>query len=171
MKTKFAIFLFLAAILITLPSARAQMDTNDVQQLIKLARGLKYQQGEIDLGGGLATLSVPKSFHFLDANNAETVLVKLWRNPPARKPPLGLLIPAGMTPFSSNCWVVTISYNDDGYVKDDNASKINYNGLLKQMQQAVEENNKVRQEKGYPAVHLLGWAEPPHYDATTHKMY
>ena len=171
MKTKF-IALLLAGFAALTGLARAQSDTNALPpQIVKLLNDLKYQQGQIDLRGGLATLTVPKEFNFLDSTDAETVLVKLWGNPPSEDKPLGLLIPAGMTPISSNCWVVTISYDEDGYVKDDDASKINYDDLLKQMQKSVVENNKARQEKGYPAVDLLGWAEPPRYDAATHKMY
>ncbi len=171
MKTKF-IALLLAGFAALTGLARAQTDTNALPpQIVKLLNDLKYQQGQIDLRGGLATLTVPKEFNFLDSTDAETVLVKLWGNPPSEDKPLGLLIPAGMTPISSNCWVVTISYDEDGYVKDDDASKINYDDLLKQMQKSVVENNKARQEKGYPAIELLGWAEPPRYDAATHKMY
>lgn len=81
------------------------------------------------------------------------------------------MIPAGLTPLSSNAWVVTINYDEDGYVKDDDAGKINYDDLLKQMKKSLAENNKVRQEKGYPAITLIGWAAPPHYDAETHKLY
>ena len=40
--------------------------------------------------------------------SGKTVLVKLWGNPPSDQKPLGLLIPAGMTPVSSNAWVVTV---------------------------------------------------------------
>ncbi len=76
-------------------------------------------------------MSVPKEFNFLGSDDAETVLVKLWHNPPSADKPLGMLIPAGMTPLSTNCWVVTIDYNEDGFVKDDEASKINYDDLLK----------------------------------------
>ena len=171
MKTKF-IALLLAGFAALTGLARAQSDTNALPpQIVKLLNDLKYQQGQIDLRGGLATLTVPKEFNFLDSTDAETVLVKLWGNPPSDVKPLGLLIPAGMTPISSNCWVVTISYEEGGYVKDDDASKINYNDLLKQMQKAVVEKNKSRQEKGYPTIELLGWAEPPRYDAATHKMY
>jgi len=136
-----------------------------------LVKNLKYQQGEIELRGGLAKLTVPKEFNFLGPDDAETVLVKLWGNPPSDDKPLGLLIPAGMTPLSTNCWVVTIDYSEDGYVKDDDASKINYDDLLKKMQTSIAENNKARQEHGYPAITLLGWAAPPHYDAATHKLY
>ena len=171
MKTKL-IALLTSGLMLIAGIGQAQADTNTLPpQLLKLVNDLKYQQGEIDLDGGLAKLSVPPDFNFLDSKDAETVLVKLWGNPPAKKNPLGLLMPAGMTPLSSNCWVVTISYDNDGYVKDDDANKINYDDLLKQMQKAVQENNKTRAEKGYPTAELLGWAEPPRYDATTHKMY
>jgi len=132
---------------------------------------LNYQHGDIDLRGGLAKLSVPKEFNYLGPDDAETVLVKLWGNPPSEVKPLGLLIPAGMTPISSNCWVVTIDYSEGGYVKDDDASKINYDDLLKKMQAGVVEENKARKEKGYPTVDLIGWAAPPRYDAATHKLY
>jgi uncharacterized membrane-anchored protein len=171
MKTKF-IALLLAGFATLTGLARAQTDTNALPpQIVKLLNDLKYQQGQIDLRGGLATLTVPKEFNFLDSTDAETVLVKLWGNPPSEDKPLGLLIPAGMTPISSNCWVVTISYDEDGYVKDDDASKINYDDLLKQMQQSVRGENKERTQKGYPAVELVGWAAAPRYDAVTHKLY
>ena len=153
-------------------SACAQVDTNKIPpQIIALLKGLKYQQGDIDLRGGLAKLIVPKDFSFLGPDDAETVLVKLWGNPPSEDKPLGLLIPAGMTPISSNAWVVTIHYSEDGYVKDNDAAKINYDDLLKKMQKGIAENNQEREKAGYPDITLVGWAAPPHYDAATHKLY
>ncbi|HEY3760648.1 MAG TPA: DUF2167 domain-containing protein [Verrucomicrobiae bacterium] len=140
-------------------------------EIVKMLNSLKYQQGEISLQNGLATLNVPKDFNFLGPDDAETVLVKLWGNPPSKDKPLGLLIPANMTPASSNAWVVTIDYSEDGYVKDDDASKTDYTKLLQQMQQAVSGENQERQKQGYPTISLVGWAEPPHYDAATHKLY
>ena len=178
MKTKLTILL-LAGLLAAPGFLRAQIETNELdakeitelKQVMQLVKNLKYEQGESDLGGGLAKLTVPKEFNFLASEDAETVLVKLWGNPPYKEKPLGMLIPEGMTPLSSNAWVVTIDYSEDGFVKDDEAAKINYDDLLKKMQKGIAEDNKVRQEQGYPAVTLVGWAEPPHYDATTHKLY
>ena len=167
----------IAAILLILFAAttgviRAQEDTNALPpQIVTLLNSLKYQQGEIDLRGGLAKLTVPKEFNYLGPDDAETVLVKLWGNPPLEVKPLGLLIPAGMTPLSSNAWVVTIDYSEDGYVKDNDASKINYDDLLKKMQKGIEENNAERQKRGYRAITLIGWAAPPRYDAAAHKLY
>jgi uncharacterized membrane-anchored protein len=171
MKTRITIFL-LAGWLALAGNAWGQDNTNRIPpEILQLLKNLKYQQGEIDLRGGLAKLSVPKEFNFLGSDDAENVLVKLWRNPPTSVKPLGLLIPAGLTPLSSNAWVVTIHYREDGYVKDSDASTMNYDDLLKKMQQAIQEGNPERQKKGYPAITLLGWAAPPHYDAATHKLY
>ena len=173
MKSKLIVLLF-AGFLAATGFVCAQDDTNEIARLkeaVQLVKNLKYQSGEIDLRGGLAKLSVPKEFNFLGPDDAETVLVKLWGNPPSNNKPLGLLMPAGVTPLSSNCWVVTIDYSEDGYVKDGDASKINYDDLLKKMQKGIAENNPDRQKKGYPAITLVGWAAPPHYDAAAHKLY
>ena len=173
MKTKLTLLL-LAGFLTFTGRVRAQDDTNElaqIAQMTQLLKSLKYQQGEIELRGGLAKLTVPPEFNFLGPDDAETVLVKLWHNPPSDFKPLGLLIPAGLTPLSSNAWVVTIDYSEEGYVKDDDAAKINYADLLKKMQSGTVEENKERQKQGYPAITLVGWAAPPHYDAATHKLY
>ena len=78
MKTKLAVLLF-TALLAATGFVRAQDDTNKIPpQIIQLVKSLKYQQGEIDLRGGLAKLSVPTNFNYLGPEDAETVLVKLW---------------------------------------------------------------------------------------------
>ena len=171
MKTKLTVLLLTLFVAAT-GVVRAQEDTNKITaKIVALLQSLKYQQGEIDLRGGLAKLTVPKEFNYLGPDDAETVLVKLWGNPPSETKPLGLLIPAGLTPLSSNAWVVTIDYSEDGFVKDNDAGKINYDDLLKKMQKGIAENNAERQKQGYRAITLVGWAAPPRYDAATHKLY
>ena len=153
-------------------SARAQNDATTQTQIEQVVQSLKYQHGEIKIQNGLATLNVPASFKYLDAKGAKTVLVDLWGNPAAQVDDvIGLLMPADKGPLDTDSWAVTVSYNNDGFVRDDDASKINYNDLLKQMQTDVREGNKERTEKGYPAVELVGWAAPPRYDPVTHKLY
>jgi uncharacterized membrane-anchored protein len=171
MRTRFA-RLLVAALFCVPGQVRAQDDTNKIPaEIQQLAKSLKYRQGEIDLRGGLAKLTVPKEFNYLDPDDTETVLVKFWGNPPSSEKPLGMLIPAGLTPLNTNCWVVTIEYREDGYVKDSEASKINYDDLLKKMQKAIAGENPERQKQGYPSITLVGWAAPPRYDAATHKLY
>jgi len=140
------------------------------EELKKLVAAINYQHGTITLPGNIATLNLPTNLCYLSPKDADTVLVKLWGNPPGRKT-LGMLVPTDKKPYQKGCWAVAVTLAEDGYVKDDDAGKINYDDLLKKMQAAAKENNKERTAKGYPAVELAGWAEPPHYDAATHKLY
>jgi uncharacterized membrane-anchored protein len=80
-------------------------------------------------------------------------------------------MPADKNPLERGCWLVTIAYSDQGFVKDDDAAHINFDDLLKRMQASTRENNQILTENGYPTVDLVGWAAPPHYDAATHKLY
>ncbi len=137
----------------------------------KVADGLKYQQGEINLRGGLAKISVPSEFRFLGPEDAAKVLTQIWGNPPQETSPLGMILPANSSPTQPDAWAVIIEYEEGGYVKDDDASSINYDDLLKKMQASVRDENKEREKEGYPPVQLIGWAAPPRYDAATKKLY
>jgi len=68
-------------------------------------------------------------------------------------------------------WAVVVTFVDEGYVTDEDAAKIDYNDMLKDMQKATRDENEDRIKEGYPAIELMGWAEPPHYDASSHKLY
>jgi uncharacterized membrane-anchored protein len=39
------------------------------------------------------------------------------------------------------------------------------------MKEATKDANQERQKKGFDTVDLVGWAAPPRYDATQHKLY
>ncbi len=165
--------LILLALMALAPFCKAQQATKLSQdEMETIVKGLKYQQGTIDIQGGLAKLNIPPDFNYLNADDAKTVLVKLWGNPPAySENVLGMIMPAGKSPLDGDSWAVTISYSEDGYVKDDDANKIDYDAKLKEIQANAIEGNKDRIAKGYPPMEIVGWATPPHYDASTHKLY
>jgi uncharacterized membrane-anchored protein len=137
----------------------------------KLADGLHYQQGEITLQSGLAKIKLPPGFRYLDGKDAQTVLSKIWSNPDSGSHTLGMLVPTGADLLGRDAWVVVITYDEDGYVKDNDALKINYDDLLKKMKDGIRDASKERQKQGYGSMELVGWAEPPRYDAATHKLY
>src|SRR5207247_4769517 len=121
------------------------------------------------LSRGLATLDLPADFRYLDPQETDIVL-RAWGNPPGRET-LGMLVPAGVQVLTPKGWAVIISFSEDGYVKDDDAAKIDYRELLRTMQQATHEANPERAKAGYATVELVGWAEPPRYDSVAHKLY
>ncbi|WP_417345976.1 DUF2167 domain-containing protein [Ferrimonas sp.] len=131
---------------------------------------LDKRTGEIKLDGAPATLEVGDEFYFLGPEDAQTVLVDVWGNPPGQKP-LGMLFPAGVTPFDAESWAVTIEYEADGYVSDEDASKIDYSELLSQMKRDTKEESDYRVKEGYDPIELVGWASEPYYDQQTHKLH
>jgi uncharacterized membrane-anchored protein len=96
------------------------------------------------------------------------VIEKLWGNPPSEDT-LGLIIPPKQEDVFE--WAIIVQFDPTGYVKDDDAKSNDYSKILKQMQEALTQENPERKKAGYPAIDLLGWAEAPQYDGATHKMF
>ncbi|WP_438002832.1 DUF2167 domain-containing protein [Sorangium sp. So ce321] len=130
---------------------------------------LKLQSGKVTVGDNLAELDVPEAFRFTGPEGARKVL-EAWGNPPGSDA-LGMLFPAGLSPMADDSWGVVISYVEEGHVDDDDAKDIDFGELLAEMQKDTSERNLERQKAGFPAVRLSGWAEPPHYDPASKKLY
>lgn len=128
------------------------------------------QTGSIALPGGIATLEVPENFYYLSPQDSKRVLEEAWGNPES---PLGLgmLFPAKYSPLDGDSWGVEIDYEEEGYVSDENASDLDYDDLLEEMQADTRESSAYRVEAGYESIELIGWATQPYYDAQTHKLY
>lgn len=133
---------------------------------------LHYQTGKISLLGGKATLDTGRTLRFLNATDARRVLVDSWGNPPeAASDVAGMIVPVTLDPEAETGWAVVITESQDGHVSDEDASHINYDSLMRDMQAAAHEGNAEREQAGYGTVDVIGWADRPSYDAATHKMY
>jgi uncharacterized membrane-anchored protein len=130
---------------------------------------LHYQQGRVTLPGGRATITMPRGFRYLDSAQSRRVLTELWGNPDGSS--LGMLFPIDRGPLDAGNWAYTISYDDIGYVSDDDADDINYGYLLTEMQEDTDAANPDRIAKGFPRVTLLGWAANPFYDKNKHALH
>jgi uncharacterized membrane-anchored protein len=128
--------------------------------------------GKVSLPGAQATLDIADGYSFLPAADAQRVLTQLWNNPPDSDV-LGMILPSddAHAVLEDKNWAVVVTFVDEGYVSDADAAKIDYNDMLKDMQKATEDENADRIKEGYPAIELMGWAEPPHYDTASHKLY
>lgn len=150
----------------------AGTQTAEQVALAKFEASLNFQNGSVALPGGFATLNLSSNFRFLGADDAKRVLVQAWGNPPeSANGVLGMVFPADVGPAAKDGWGVVITYEKDGYVKDTDAESIDYDNLLKEMQEGAAEENEERRKNGYPTVQIHGWAERPYYDKAAHKMY
>lgn len=166
----FAFLLLACTGVMAAPAAPAAEAASAPMTAEQFESSLTFQQGKIALPGGIATLDLPAGFRYLSPADAERVLVEGWGNPAGNKT-LGMIVPANKSLVSAAGWGVVVTYEHDGHVKDDEADTIKYDELLKEMQSATEENNTARKQQGYPAMSLVGWAEQPSYDKTSHKLY
>jgi uncharacterized membrane-anchored protein len=143
-----------------------------LQQMKQIWDSLDRQHGEVNLPNGVAKLNVPDSFYYLNPADSEKVLVDVWGNPPGSgKDTLGMLFPSDITPFDENSWAVSIDYEEDGYVSDENADEIDYQELLTQMKEETSAASQQRIQQGYEPIKLIGWASEPFYDKSSHKLH
>jgi uncharacterized membrane-anchored protein len=132
---------------------------------------LHPQTGDIRLPGADAVLHLGQDYYFLPPDEARLVIVDGWGNPPdAATNVLGIVFQAGRHFYEPDAWGAVISYNSSGYVSDDDADSANYAELLQQLQAGDAEENQRRAAQGFPAQHLVGWAEQPAYNRATHSV-
>lgn len=160
-----------AALVLICGQAWAQDPTGDEDAKQRaFLDSLHYQSGEITLDKAKAHLHLQPGFRYLDHGDARRVLEDYWGNPPDDEV-LGLLVPDDAPLDSEHSWAVVLTYSDEGYVSDEDAAKIDYGQMLKDMQQQTLDANEERKNEHYPTMQLTGWAQPPHYDAARKKLY
>lgn len=136
----------------------------------KIEASLKFEKGKINLPGGIGIVNVPPGFEYLNSENAELVLHNLWGNPEGNET-LGLLVPEGVRVTDPASYAFILTYEEMGYVKDDDADDIDYTELLTEMQTDMEAENQERVNLGYEPIALVGWAETPFYDPEKHVLH
>jgi uncharacterized membrane-anchored protein len=162
----------LGALLCWVP-ASAQVPSQEQayqMQMDALQRSLHPVTGDVPIQKTNVTLHLGSAYYFLPAEDAQRVLVQGWGNRPSvAEGVLGMVFPAGKT-FMDDTWGAVITYDAMGYVSDEDAAKEDYDKLLTDIQAAEPELNEQLAKDGRPTQHLVGWAQPPHYDATTHSV-
>jgi len=114
---------------------------------------LPWQKGPVTVQlGSHASLKVPEGYAFLDASGTKA-FNELAHNPPSDKDQYTL---------ACQGWVAYFSYEDVGYVKDD--EKIDADAILENIRNGTAEANKERRARGWDEMSILGWSAKPEYD-------
>lgn len=113
--------------------------------------------------GDQAVLHLPEGFLYVPQAEAADVMTAMGNR--AGTNLLGLIFPAG-----DGNWFVVARFENIGYVRDDDAKDWNADELLQNIKDGTAEANKDRAARNIPALEVLGWAEPPHYDAASHRL-
>ncbi len=139
--------------------------TEEEQELLMFLQSdsITGRTGTVQLSSAHCTLNVPDGFVFLDPQGSRHLLVDYWDNPEDRLDGvLGTMVKADAGIYDNVETAYVVSYDNCGYVSDDDAASIDYNALLKDIQEGLEEENKNNPtgEKW----ELVGWGWQPAYD-------
>jgi uncharacterized membrane-anchored protein len=166
-----ATILAIASTAAVLAQPQTQSQEDREQAIRRAVRELKPQTGPITLANGIARIDA-STMSYLSPADTEKLFVDIWGNPrSATEGNLGTLIPAGFDPLTDESWAIILSYSNDGHVSDSDASQIDYTDLLKSMQKSTADEAEERRKQGASGLQLVGWARPPFYDQTSHKLH
>lgn len=67
-------------------------------------------------------------------------------------------------------WIAFLSFRKEGYVEDGDAKEWQADELLDGLRKGTEAANHDRATRGFPALDITGWVQPPAYEAATHRL-
>jgi uncharacterized membrane-anchored protein len=137
--------------------------------LLSFEKSISYKRGKVLLSDKIE-LDVPNGYKFIPKKEAGIILFKYWNNP-ERDDVLGMLVQEKFQFLNATDWAFVLSEQMDGYVKDEDANKIDYDDLLKELKDSEEEENAERVKEGYDEIHTVGWASKPFYDDKTKILH
>src|SRR5678815_1490846 len=115
----------------------------DATLLRKKLANIRYQSGRVTILDGIATLNLPSTFHYADAEGAKVLLIEAWGNPESvASNTVGLIAPANLDLLDSEAWAINITYATEGFIKDAEADQINYDELLQGMKEGAKKESE-----------------------------
>lgn len=161
---KIAAILFIALFAFQAFSQEEELTPEQLEIMMQLqADSIHGRTGVIHLESANCTLNVPEGFVFLDESDSRHLLVDYWNNSTDRvKDIIGTMVSRDAGIFYEVETAYVISYDPAGYVSDKDAISIDYDELLKSMQDEVAEENKTNPTG--QQWELLGWAWHPTYN-------
>jgi uncharacterized membrane-anchored protein len=159
--------LFLGFVIICKSPVWAQSDSAQQDKIDKAYQEAKQVQqvgpAEIKLLDH-AKLNLPPNYIYVPQPQAD-MLMQSFGNP-NNATMVGLILPAN----EDEDWVLTIDYEEVGYIKDDDAKNWNVDELLNSIKEGTKEDNKERREQGFSELEFIGWIEKPRYDPERHHL-
>lgn len=154
------------AALALLSSALLLAPTLAAQEQVKFD-DIPWEQGPVlgDLGSE-AEVKVPGGCMFTKGDGVR-MFMELTENTTSPAERAVVFCPDSM---ENSSWFVVFTYDESGYVKDDERDKLDADALLASLKEGTDAGNAERAKYGYPALTLEGWAKAPYYDPNTNNL-
>ena len=116
--------------------------------------------------GSEASINVPAGCLFTGRDGVRSFLEATQNNASGNERGV-LLCPAN---GASETWFVLFSYDESGYVRDDEGSSLDADAILKSVRNGTEVGNRERKRRGWATLTVEGWATKPYYDRATNNL-
>jgi uncharacterized membrane-anchored protein len=156
-----------AALLLMVPASglRAQDAATEANPFASI----QWQRGPTTAQlGSESRFSVPEGCIYTGQQGASQFLLATHNPPTGRE--VGVLLCNPRQEEDGEEFFVIFSFDDSGYVKDDDATKLNPDAILAGFRKTNEAGNEERRKNGWPAVEITGWARLPYYDGRTNNL-
>lgn len=112
--------------------------------------------------GTHADINMSKGYMFANGDDTRRLLEAMKNIPSGAE--LGLVGTEDLGYFA------VYSFDETGYVKDEEKDKLDADAILNQLKKGTEKSNEERQKRGWPAMNVVGWAIQPNYNPETHNL-
>lgn len=144
-------------------------EEKDFQKILDRDKAIKYQTGNVEINSDVK-LSIPAGYKFMSQKDAEFVVYDFWGNP-KQDGLLGMIVKENYSIAQPSDWAFIVTYDNSGFVKDEDAADIDYDEMMENLQSEEEEGNEERAKEGYPPIHMIGWASKPFYDKSNNILH
>ena len=154
-----------AALLLFSTTSHAQDDDAARARARALLSSIHWTNGPVKGQlGEVAEVGVPANCRFTGIEGTK-LFMEVTENPVSGHE-LGTLL----CETDDNRWFVLFSYDESGYVKDDEQGTLDRKAILESLQEGTEAGNEERREHGWSEIELTGWQLAPFYDPRTHNL-
>ncbi len=116
--------------------------------------------------GTEATIGVPAGCLFTGMDGVK-IFLEVTENPVSGNERGVVLCQSDANPAP---WFVLFSYDQSGYVRDDEGSNLDADAILESVRHGTEAANRERKRRGWGTLSVEGWATKPFYDRTTNNL-
>ncbi|WP_158563303.1 DUF2167 domain-containing protein [Chitinophaga silvatica] len=141
-----------------------KLDSSDL-----IVASFSYKVGEQPLGQ-VATLKIPDGYRLLDGQQSRVLVEQLWGNNENTNT-IGVLIPDRTSPMDKDLTGIIISFEPTGYLSEEGAQRINYNRLMRNMKEEIQEDNALRNRRSIGTIKTIDWAFPPYFNKFNHSLH
>ncbi len=109
-----------------------------------------------------AKITVPEGYVFANANDTRMLMEAMGNI--VSNDEVGFFAPNDIS------WFVLFEFDEIGYIKDDEKDSLDADAILASIRKGTEQGNKIRREKGFSGLTIVGWEVPPSYNDTTKNL-